>query len=610
MAAVSQALGPRTGLPREATTPFAVLAVCWLPVAAVWLIWVGGRTASLLSGHGWTGPAFGWQFARRLVEPDGAREVWPDTPQLLVWLCAGALAAAILVPVTLLAVRWVRRRPDAANPLPSLAGPHDVRALTTTAAEQRARRLRPSLAAAPPHAVRACDAGVPLGALRRTRGAGIPLRASWEDVLLAVMAPRAGKTTALAVPAILDAPGAVVATSNKADLWATTSGLRAERTAEPVWVFDPQQIVYAQRTWWWNPLRGVTTVEEAYRLAGHFVQEVRPERGDRDFWSAAAHDLLTGLLLAAATCGRDLAEVYEWLNDPVLVTPVELLRAAGHKAAASSLLGRMHGAPETRDGVYETARTAAQCLRDDATMAWVTPPAARGEHGLAEFDATAFASSRQTLHLLSKDGAGAAAPLVAALTDRIMREATRAAERRGGRLDPPLLVVLDEAANVCRIADLPELYSHFGSRGITPLTILQSYKQGVRVWGEHGMDALWSAATVKLIGAGLDDARLAEDLSRLVGEHDVPIRSISSGDRRTSESVSLRRQRILGPEDIRALPRGSALMFATGCKPAMLDLAPWYEAGDSTAVAAALTAAEQGLTGRCLASPGGPAVLR
>ncbi len=62
--------------------------------------------------------------------------------------------------------------------------------------------------------------------------------------------------------------------------------------------------------------------------------------------------------------------------------------------------------------------------------------------------------------MLSKDGGGSAAPLVAALTDRVLRCAVRTAEDRGGRLDPPLLTVLDEAANVCRIADLPQLYSH------------------------------------------------------------------------------------------------------------------------------------------------------
>jgi hypothetical protein len=37
------------------------------------------------------------------------------------------------------------------------------------------------------------------------------------------------------------------------------------------------------------------------------------------------------------------------------------------------------------------------------------------------------------------------------------------------------------------------------------------------------MDALWSAATIKVIRPGLDDARVAEDISRLIGEHDVPV---------------------------------------------------------------------------------------
>jgi type IV secretory pathway TraG/TraD family ATPase VirD4 len=469
------------------------------------------------------------------------------------------------------------RRAAPGDPLSSLASPQEVAFLAAPASIERAQRLRPSMGGAAPRDVDDDEVGIPLGVLRTPRGTGQPLRASWEDVVLAVMAPRAGKTTALAIPAVLDAPAAVVATSNKSDLWSVTASPRAQATGERVWVFDPQGITDVQRTWWWNPLATVTTVEEAHRLAGHFVQEVRSERTDRDFWSAAAHDLLTGLLLAASVSGRDLVEVYEWLNDPVVTTPVEALRASGHRAVAASLLGRMHGAPETRDGIYETARTAAQCLRDEAILAWVTPPALREESDLDQFDVQAFSLTRQTLYLLSKEGAGAAAPLVAALTDQIMRQATRAAELAGGRLDPPLVVVLDEAANVCRISDLPELYSHFGSRGITPLTILQSYKQGVRVWGEHGMDALWSASTIKLIGAGLDDARVAEDISRLIGEHDVPVRSVNHGDRSSGQTVSLRRQRILGPEHVRALPRGTALLLATGARVASLQLQPWYE---------------------------------
>ncbi len=51
------------------------------------------------------------------------------------------------------------------------------------------------------------------------------------------------------------------------------------------------------------------------------------------------------------------------------------------------------------------------------------------------------------------------------------------------------------------------------------------------------MKALWSAATVKVIGSGIDDATFAEDLSRLVGDHDVAVRSTSVSDGKTSRST-------------------------------------------------------------------------
>jgi type IV secretory pathway TraG/TraD family ATPase VirD4 len=582
---MTRAIGPNVGVGREAAMPLGILALCWLPVALGGLIWLaGGLTSWVLAGE-WHSPPFDVGSAKRFLA-GGAGALWPSVPPGAVWGVAAVLLLALVIPAALVTRGVVRSRPTPGDPLGAMATLHDVRGLGPVAVAMRAETLRPSLAAVVDKVPRAAsENGVLLGRLRARRGGGAELRASWEDVVLAVMAPRAGKTTALAVPAIIDAPGPVIATSNKADLWAATAAVREADTGAGVWVFDPQAITGVERSWWWNPLRGITTVEEAHRLAGHFIQEVRSDKGDRDFWTSAALDLLTGLLLAASLSGRGLDEVYEWLNDPVLSTPVQVLREYGHKAAASSLSGRQHGAPETRDGVYETARTAAQCLRDGDIMAWVTRPVARSP----ELDPARLVRTRETLYMLSKDGAGGAAPLVAALADRVMREAVRAAERDGGRLDPPMVVVLDEAANVCRIADLPELYSHLGSRGVLPVTILQSYRQGTRVWGDHGMDALWSAATCKLLGAGLDDAKLVEDVSRLVGDHDVAVRSISRGDGRVSESVSLRRQRVLPPEEVRALPKGTALLLATGCRPAMVTLQPWYDGDRANAIRVAIS---------------------
>ncbi|GIJ12213.1 type IV secretory system conjugative DNA transfer family protein [Micromonospora andamanensis] len=553
-------------------TPYVLLGTAWAAIGMVWLAWLSGRIATVLTGRPWdTGPPFGGPFVQGLLRGDWAT-LWPDVPPLLVAAVYGLTLAVVLLPTVGGWLWWLARRPSADDPLRSLATPRDIEALTLPAVTSKARRLRPSLAHEPGKHIAPESAGVALGTLRRRTGRSPALYASWEDVVLAVMAPRAAKTTALAVPAVLHAPGAAIATSNKSDLWATTAALRAEHGR--VWVFDPQQIAHVAQEWWWNPLTVVRDVESAHRLADHFIQQIRNEHQGDDFWSMGALDLLTSLILAAATSGGTLLGVQRWLSDSTSRVPAGILHDAGYLASARALTGRQAGAPETREGIYETARTAAACLANPAIMAWVTPPT----RPIPALDVAGFARTADTVYLLSKDGAGNAAPLVAGLTDQILRAAVQAAEVAGGRLDPPLIACLDEAANICKIRDLPDQYSHLGSRGVVAITILQSYRQGTRVWGERGMDALWSAATCKLVGAGIDDARFAEDLSRLVGDHDVAVASRTRGSAgHDSWQTSTRRQRILDAAHVRALPKGTALLLATGMRAALITLQPWFE---------------------------------
>src|SRR5664280_1109856 len=489
-------------------------------VGASGALWLAGGLASAAVGPGWRSAAFSPVLVLAVAR-SGTAASWPGVDPGLVWGLTAALTGLVLVAALSGYVTWSLRRPAADAPLRSLARSADVAALSGRPAVLRARQLRPALAAVALKAVDPADVGLALGRLLGSAARrGAELRASWADVLLAFMAPRQGKTTTYVVPCALDAPGAVVLTSNKADAWAATASLRAKLTGQRVWTFDPQRITYAAQSWWWNPLRGLAGVEEAERLASHFVLTVDDER-TRDIWGPAAQELVAALLLAAARAGRTISDVYTWLADDRNPEPAESLDAAGLGAMAASLRGIQGSPDETRGSVYFTARVAVRCLRNPEITAWVTPPPAA--RGLAEFDPAGFPTSRQTLDLLGKDGGGSAAPLVAALTDRVLRAGVVAAERRAGRLDPPLAVLRDEAANLCKIGDLPQLYSHLGSRGIVVLTILQSYAQGVAVWGQTGIRALWSAATVKIVGPGMDDADFAEELSRLIGDHDVAV---------------------------------------------------------------------------------------
>ena len=582
---MSRAIGPRPPFAAgNAALAWVLIAAVWGLIALTWLAWAAARLAALAAGRGHV-PAFGTRWASALVHGRTA-QAWPGTPTPLVAVTGGILAV-LLAGVTAIAWRLIARSmTKPGDPVAALSRDKSIRQLAQSQAAEQGIRLRPSLTGARPGSLAPADIGLVLGRLKQPGGNGPDLYASWEDTVLAFMGPRSGKTTSLGIPYVLSAPGAVIATSNKADLWAATAGLRAA-SGSAVWVFDPQRITAAGQRWWWNPLAGLTSVEAAHRLASHFVLTIDDE-SKRDIWGPAAQELLTSLLLAAAASRRTLRDVSRWLDDPGSPTPAELLDDAGYRALGSALRGAQHGAPETRDGIYQTARTAAKCLHDEEIMAWVTPP--RGRR-LPAFDPYRFPVTRDTLYLLT-ESRSAAAPLIAGLTDTTMRAGRRRAEQAGGRLDPPVVAMLDEAANICRIADLPDQYSHLGSRGMVPVTILQSYEQGEMVWGAKGMAALWGAATRKLIGASVHSPRLARDVALLVGHHDVPVRSVSVGDGRASEQISFQRRLILEAADIAAIERGTALLLSAGTRPALLDLRPWYASPDAPRIDAARLRAE------------------
>ncbi|WP_339130876.1 TraM recognition domain-containing protein [Streptomyces sp. f51] len=570
--------GPGAG---EDLLPWIVPGTAFLVGTAFFGAWLGGTLGAAVTGAGWHPPPFALSTLSTLVK-EGPGPLWPTASPTALTAGMATVFGTVVAVITVLTV--LVRRPLTAPT--GLAGRKELAALLPKGAARRARELRPGLAKQ--GKVTADDTGNLIGDLEPR---GPELRSSYEDVELDLMAPRAGKSTGIAVPRVLRARGSVLLTSNKADVYSVT---RAERErVGRVWTFDPQGIAHTPRGLWWDMLAEAATIEGARRLAGHFVGAVNDDASRRDFWISAAQNTLTALFHAAQRGGRPIGEVLAWLADPADRTPVDLLRDAGMTALAEQLNGTVQGAVETRDGIYETSRQCVACLLDPGIAAWVTPDPA-----LPQFFPDRHVLSRDTLYLLSKDGGGSAAGVVAAAADSVLRAGVVAAERMGGRLEPPMTAVLDEAANVCRISDLPDLYSHFGSRGINIVTLLQSYRQGSRVWGEAGMDALWSAATIKLLGAGLDDADFVEKISRLVGEYEVSTVSWSKGREGRSRSTSYRLERILPADRIRALPKGTALLLATGIRPALVRLRPWYAEPGADRVASAAQAEVKAITAR------------
>lgn len=509
---------------------------------------------------------------------------WPGWVATLA--ATGELAAvgALGVAGARVTARVRHRRSRVDHTAYSLARPGELTGLTPRDAAARAARLAPGLTGGP-------RTHGPLHGY--TIAGNLPIRSSWEDVKVVIAGPRVGKTSSQCIPEVIDAPGAVLATTNRRDLVDATRDVRA--THGTVWIFDPNGILGEPPRWWWNPLRGVSTLSAARELVGHFVSASRPADARTDsFFDPEGEELLANYLLAGALSARSLTDTVSWLYHSGDRTAVDALQRHGFTLAAAKLAGTLDYPDKQRAGVLGVARKLVDVLAEPTVARWVSPPPTRL---IPEFTAERFAHTTDTLYLVSQEGPGSAAPLVAALTAAILTTAvTDAGHIPGGRLPVPLVLVLDEAANVCRIRALPEKFSFYGGMGIVITTVLQSYSQGVEAWGEAGMRKMWSAANVKIYLGGVSERRFLDDLSALIGDHRVQEISRTRGrGSQWSRSLGSRSERILDVAELAALPLGRALVFSSGNRPTLIRPVPWWEGPHADAIRASMAAHGPGI---------------
>ncbi|WP_331723000.1 TraM recognition domain-containing protein [Nocardia sp. NBC_00511] len=540
-----------------------------------------------------------WSVAIHLLGdiPDPASNAFarPGTwPGLAIVLTA--LGESALVAVTTAVLRKRVRRHEIERRAKVMAPPRRLREVTGADARKKARRLRGDL-----DVVRASDIGLPMGP---TVIGGQPVYMSWEDVGAVLGGPRTGKTASVAIGAVCAAPGPVIATSNKRDLHDHCRGVR-ESGGRRAWVSDLQgRAGEPAQDWWWNILAGVDRLPTARRLAAYFQAETRiPDAKADNYFEGGALELVALYLLAAAVSGGDIVHAYSWLSYDDCPVPARQLDDHHQPIAAAKVRTAQSLNVRQRDGLFDMARRMLTVLSDEQYAATVLPPrrkifdgdqsplgAWQPDHGLPEFDPRAFVRSRDALFLLSMEGPDSATALVTALVGRCLDHAMALAARSpGGRLRTPLVGILDEAANVCKLTDLPYLYSHLGSQGIVLLTFLQSPAQASEVWTSNQLDQLLSASNIHYYAGGITDPRYLQALSERIGDHDVDRWSASLGRGGSSRSQSWTREATLPVNLLAELPKHLAIVCTTGNPPMLVRKNDWRTTRYADAITASLT---------------------
>lgn len=529
-------------------------------------VWATGALAALLGG-GWDPlpvaelPATAARLLSHLGDPAaawpaGRRRAMPGA--VAFWLCALVVGAAM----TLLALGAMRAAAHLGVEWPG--GGDDRRAPSSRWA--RAADLAPLR-------VRQPQPG------RLTLGRhGRHLLAAGERQSVIVVAPTGGhKTTGLAIPSLLEWEGPAIVTSVKTDLLLDTLAHRESKGR--VMIFDPARTTGLPRARV-TPLWGAGTWRGAMRIAHWLGAAARTGSAsglqDADFWFAAAEKLLAPLLFAAASEGQTMSSVVRWLDEGAERSEPEvldILRAAGVEEAERAYLATQNREERQRSSVYTTAEMIVAAFAD---------PEVAAETAGADWSPTDFLDGgSNTLYLCAPlHEQERLRALFSMVVQELFAEVYERAARTGKPLEPPLLGLFDEAANIAPIPNLHEVASTAAGQGIQVLSIFQDLAQISARYGRNAATIV-NNHRAKLIGVGISDPETLTWASRVIGAGEFEQRSQTAGERGRRSTTQGDTYRDLAPAGVlREGPLNTAVLIYGSLPPAQIRLRPWFQEAD------------------------------
>jgi len=314
---------------------------------------------------------------------------------------------------------------------------------------------------------------------------GPRVRLAPRSSLLIVGPTQVGKTSSLVIPALLRWSDALVVTSVKNDVIATTKDWRA-RVGE-VQVLEPGR----DGGLTWNPLEGVRTLRHALRVARDLTG-APADRGETEFWNSLATKVVGSLLMLAFQGSRDVFDVARTIEKRDFDRWLDV----GHSEAGDVLEAFLTHDHKTIDGVLTTAET--------MLMPW------RFRQPLA--NVRAVVDGPNTLYLCSPRGEQRHyEPLFRGALRMVLEEQQRLVELRTQRR---LLLVLDEAATVASLDELDQMAATVSGLDVTLVTVLQDFSQLKARWGPRA-STIVNNHTTRLVLGGLADPTASQFLPEL-----------------------------------------------------------------------------------------------
>jgi type IV secretion system protein VirD4 len=399
-----------------------------------------------------------------------------------------------------------------------------------------------------------------------------------------VMAPSgSGKTPRVLVPAVNNHAGPAVVGSVKTDAYWLTHEMReqaARARRGQVFVFDPTNFS-GLASCRWSPLLGVEDYAGATRAADVLVATARPidSRGmsGQEFWDSQGRQFVAPLLFAAVKSGSSITDVLMWMNmtgGDEYVT--DLLEQIGEPTALAAWNNMLASEPRFLTSVRATAKSIMEIWGrpEIASTVDISPeaplPLLDLDRLLDDSDSTLYlvapASEQQTY-----------TPIYETLVNAVLKRFEARAQTVGVPPARPLLLAIDEAAQIAPLRRLDEVLSKAAGEGVMPMLVWQSVSQIQKIYGRAAASTVLANTWAKMYLPGINDPETLRAITDAVGTDMYASRSRNRSASGSSVSVSYRAEQVAPAWWIRALGENQAIAVC-GSLPAMrLKIPAWFE---------------------------------
>ncbi len=438
-----------------------------------------------------------------------------------------------------------------------------------------------------------------------------------ETHVMAIGPPRSGKTSCFLIPNVLAAEGPVLSTSTKPDVLEATFKQRS--ALGRCWLFDPFNEVDPPSgviRLRWSPVTECADWTVAQLMCADLVNAAGVGKGAADpHWRARAQAILGTFMHAAAVGGADIDAVSAWVNRREIREAELILAGRGDPLAREVIAGLGKTDPRELSSVFSTAADAVAAYRTRPALESALRPNLAPTELVGSADTIYVCASSQVQQLVaptvvmlvgrvcaaaysrSRTGPAVTGPAVTgpavtgpAVTGPAVTGPQSGASMMANRRPEPLLLALDEVANIAPIPGLPRMLSEGASQGVLVAACFQDLSQARARWGAEA-DGFGTLFSGRLVFAGVADRATLEEFAMLCGEVEVPVRTASrsvqwNGRRRTkaraggslTEAWTTRREQVLTPAALSLGVPGHALYFEGGERPGWVGLLRWDQA--------------------------------